>query len=317
MVDFVETNEEELPEFEQYYLSDIVPMVDEVNRFKDKYRSKFWGYFWTVLFLMCANLLFCLFGLLFSNHPISYGQIFLVNAVAIAIVFYPIYQYHKAPKQDIFDTFLNFYGNWKHLKDVDAPVVDSPIIPPHDFAYAKHNVVAEYPDWSLNMCDIEYKVACAVKKIHYKRCVSSGILLTIKMKQNFSGRIYMFDKKGFYRKNKFPDMLNVKDVIAAPVAECFHIFADRADYAVGMLPTTFFNRILDLRNTLGAKRVYVEIRGNIMRVYFEGAQLYIESNGLWSRKINKEKFVQLNNGIEQILVFVETMQMLQEQYDRH
>lgn len=317
MVDFIEKNEEELSEFEKYYLSDIVPTVDDVNRFKEKYRSKFWGYFWTVLFLMCVNLLFCFFGYIFNDHPINYEQIFLVNAVAVLIVFWPIYQYHKVPKLDIFDTFLSFYGNWKHLKDIEAPVVNSPIIPPHEFASASHNVSAEYPEWSLNMCDIDYKVAAAIKKIHYKRSVSFGILLSVKLKKNFSGKIYLFDKKGFYRKNKFLDLLNAKDVIAAPLAECFHIFADRADFALNMLPTMFFERILDLKDAYGAKHLYIEMQGNTLRIYFEGAQLYIESNGLWSRKINKEKFVQLNDSIEQTLTFIETVQTLQEQYDRH
>ncbi len=317
MVDFIEANEEELSEFEQYYLSDIVPAVDDVNCIKDKYRSKFWGYFWTILFLMCANTLFCFFSHLLYNRPISYEQIFLVNAVAAVVVFFPVYQYYRAPKTDIFDIFLNFYGNWKHLKDMEESAVNSPIIPPHDFAGASHNVDAEYPDLSLNMCDMNYKVACAIKNIHYKRKVSSGILLSIKLKVNFSGRIYLFDKKGFYRKNKFPEMLNAKDVVAAPLAECFHIFTDNTNYALNMLPTMFFERILDMKDTFGAKHLYVEIQGDTLRIYFEGAHLYIESNGLWSRKINKEKFVQLNDGIEQILIFIEALQTLQEQYDRH
>ena len=317
MIDFVETNEEELSPFEQYYLSDIVPAVDDMNRFKDKYRSKFWGYFWTVLFLMCANLLFCLFGALFNDHPISYEQIFLVNVVALIIMFFPLYQYKKAPKLDIFDTFLNFYGNWTHAKNPGVAPASSPIVPPHDFTEAQHNVVAEYPEWSLEMCDVVYKAAGAFKKIHFKRTVSSGVLLSVKLKQNFYGTMYMFDKKGFYRKNKFADLPNVKSYIAPPMAECFHIFADKADFAVNMLPTLFFERIFDLKEIYGAKRVYVEMRGNLLRIYFEGAQLYIENNGIWSRKINKEKFVQLNNALEQTMLFIETIQMLQEQHDGH
>lgn len=317
MVDFIETDDEEVSSFEKYFVSDIVPAVEEVNRVKDKYRTKFWGYFWTILFLMCINLLISFFGFLLNNHPLNYEQLFLVNTIALIVMFYPIYQYAKAPKLDVFGIFLDFYGNWRHEKNKEVSLVHSPIIPPHDYVYARHNIAAEYPDWCLELRDTVYGKNGTIRDINYKRKVSSGVVLLVKYKQKFKGKILLFDKKGFYRKNKFEGLSNVGNVIAPTIAECFHIFSDNADFAEDMLPTLFFDGVLELKNTLGAKRLYVEIQGDIMRLYFEGAQLYIDSDKFWSNKINRNKFIQLNSAIEQTLLLIETVTTLREQHDRH
>ncbi len=317
MVDFLENNNEEISPFEQYYFSDIVPAVEANNRLKEKYRSRFWGFFWTILFLMCVNLLFSLFNFLFNKHPMNYEQMILLNVVAFAFIFLPIRQYRKCKKQDVFGTFVNFYGNWRHLKDVKVPLIHSPIVPPHDFVHAEHNLAAEYPGWSLEMRDTVYKKSGMIKKIRYKSKVSSGIMLVVKLNKNFKGKLYLFEKRGFYRKNKFQDIPNVGNLIAPPLAECFYIFAEDSMFAEDMLPSLFFERIFDLKEAFGAKHLYVEMSGNILRIYLEGAQLYIDCDKFWSRKINKDKFIQLNGAIEQTLVFIETINALLEKHDRH
>ena len=318
MVEFIQTGEEEEKSpFEQYYLSEIVPAVEENNKIKDRYRTKFWGYFWTILFLMCANLLVIFFNFLLYNHPINYEQLALVNIIAFALIFYPIYQYYKTPRQNAFETFLAYYGNWKHLKNTDVPLVHSPIIPPHDYVCAKHNVLAEYEDWSMQLRDTIYQNFAMLKNIHYKRTVSFGIICLVEFKHSFKGEILLFEKRGFYRKSKFPGLQNVGSGITSPVAESFYIFANDADYAERMLPALFFERVLDLKEDFGAKRLYVEMRDSIMRLYFEGAQLYFDNDKFWSSKINKDKFIQLNNCVEQTLLFIETIKTLRDQHGKH
>lgn len=316
MVEFIQEKDDDRSQdeilFEKFYDDTIVPMVEDDNKLKEKYRSKFWGYFWTIVFLMCINLLICCFSFLISHRPINYEQIFLVNLIGIAIILYPIYEYHKLPKQDVFETFLSYYGNWRHVKNSDIPHEDSPIVPSHDAVQVKHHVMVEYPDSSVELRDTAYQKINTIKNIRYKRKISTGVVALIKFKQNFKGTILLFERKGFYRKNKFPDLENIGNSILVPVAECFHIFSDNQPFAKDMLPSLFFERILDLKETFGARCVYVEMRADTLRIYFEGAFLYFDHHKIWNKKIDKTKFIQLHDEIEQTLMFKEMIQALRD-----
>jgi hypothetical protein len=316
MVEFIKEAEDKRSQdeilFDEFYQSTIVPMVEDDNKLKEKYRSKFWGYFWTVIFLMCINLLICCFSFLMYHRPINYEQIFLINMIGIIIICYPIYEYHSLPKQDVFETFLSYYGDWHHIKNSQIPSENSPIVPPHDTMKVKHHVMAEYADYSAELRDTVYQNISTFKNIHYKRKVSSGVVALIKFKQKFKGKVLLFERKGFYRKNKFPDLENVGNSIPVPIAELFHIFSDNVLFAKDMLPSLFFERILDLKDTFGAKCVYVEMCDDTLRMYFEGSTLYFDHHKIWNKKIDKNKFIQLHDEIEQTLLFKEMIQALRE-----
>ena len=49
MVDFISDQDvKNIDPFEEFYNTTIVPMVEEDNRLKDKYRSQFWCYFLSI-----------------------------------------------------------------------------------------------------------------------------------------------------------------------------------------------------------------------------------------------------------------------------
>ena len=62
--------------FEQYFEREIIPLVEEDNRRKDVYRGRFWGAFWSALFIVSANTLWVLFSYLIHGHAFNYEQIF-------------------------------------------------------------------------------------------------------------------------------------------------------------------------------------------------------------------------------------------------
>jgi hypothetical protein len=105
---------------------------------------------------------------------------------------------------------------------------------------------------------------------------------------------------------------NVGNSIPVPIAELFHIFSDNVLFAKDMLPSLFFERILDLKDTFGAKCVYVEMCDDTLRMYFEGSTLYFDHHKIWNKKIDKNKFIQLHDEIEQTLLFKEMIQALRE-----
>lgn len=315
MVQFISDQDVETKDpFEEYYNSVIVPMVEEDNKLKDKYRSQFWGYFWSILFLMGANVLVVLFNALMHKRPVSWEQLLIVNSVAAMIMFVPIYRYRNTPKKDIFDAFIQFYGGWKHLQNSEVKLVHSPIIPQHDAVSATHNVVGAYDGVDIEVRDTVYSdfVAGKPDRLHP---VSSGIIVFLKFKEGFRGKILMFDKSGFYRKKKYDELEYITDKLQIPAANYFHIFTDNPDFAEDMLPALFFERVLDMKETFGTRHLNVEIDGNFLRMYFEGAQLYFDNYRFWSRKTDKNKFIHLNQEFEQIFDFISLVQVLQEKHD--
>ena len=313
MIEFISDQDaENTDSYEAYYNSVIVPMVEEDNKLKEHYRSLFWGYFWSILFLMTANGLVVLFNVLMHDRPISYEQLLLVNVVAIVVMFVPIYRYRKIPKNDILDAFIQFYGGWKHLKNAHVRLVHSPIIPPHESVCASHNVVGRCNKTQTEVRDTDYYNRGMLGKFSYRRKVSSGVILYMEYEQDFAGTILLFDRRGFYHKKKFGDLLSVGDKLQIPAANYFHIFTDNIDFTESMLPSLFFERILDMKEVFGAKHIYLEISGNYIRVYFEGARLYFDNYHFWSRKIDKNKFVQLHQKFEQIFLFSALVDVLRE-----
>jgi len=313
MIDFISDKDVVANDpFDEYYNSVIVPMVEEDNKLKERYHSQFWGYFWSIMFLMCANLLVVLFNALMHKHPLSYGQLFIVTVVAFLIVLVPIYRYRKTPKKDIFDAFVQFYGGWKHDKNTEVKLVHSPIIPSHETVSATHNVSGNCGDTKIEIRDTIYQKSGMLGKMSYQRTVSSGVVLFMTFAQNFKGKILIFDRNGFYHKKKFADMEYINNKLEIPAANYFYIFTDDEDFAEDMLPSLFFERVLDLKEVFGAKHLYIEICGNYIRMYFEGARLYFDNYKFWSSKTDKNKFLQLNKAFEQVFMFVPLIEVLKE-----
>ncbi|MBR1600116.1 MAG: DUF3137 domain-containing protein [Alphaproteobacteria bacterium] len=302
MMEFVEKPEEEFDPFEQYYTNNIVPLVEEENKVKSRYRSKFWGYLFSILFLMSANILIVLFNSLMHKTPISWSQLILINSIALIFVYLPIYRYNKLPKNDIFDVFLRFYGNWQHMKNSDVRLVHSPIIPEHNSVGATHSVVGKFADKTIEIRDTYYK--------KQNKIISKGVMLYVTFKEKFDGSLLIFEKGGFYRKNKFPDYELYNSKTDIPVASYFNIFTNGDKIGESILHNQFFENLLDLKEAFKANHVYLQAENNYMRIYLEASSLYIDNYKIWSRKIDKNRFFQMHNEFEKTALFVQIMQSL-------
>jgi len=79
-----------------------------------------------------------------------------------------------------------------------------------------------------------------------------------------------------------------------------------------MLHNLFLETLLDLKDVFRAKRTYVQAQGNVMRVYLEGSELYIDNYKFWSKKVDKNRFLQMHHEFETVHLFVQTVQSLLE-----
>ncbi|MBR6355979.1 MAG: DUF3137 domain-containing protein [Alphaproteobacteria bacterium] len=313
-IEFITEVEENSAEnlFEEYYEKNIVPLVEEENRLKRVFRSRFWGYLWSVCFLLGVNMLVVLFRYLMYGYPISVMQIFLVTLVGLAVVSWPLICYYRAQKDDMFGEFLKFYGQWQHHENKETAVEQMPLVPTHEIVSVPHSIIGTYDGTEIEICDMLFQNIVKVKNWSFKRTVSKGVMVRVKFNKKINNQLLMFDKKGFRHKNKYPDLINVTDQILIPMANFFNIFTDDETFAKDMLPTLFFERILDLKEIFKAAAVNVEIQEDYMRIYLENAQLYFNNQNIWSHHINKDKFVTLNKEMEQALMTAQLVQVLRD-----
>jgi len=315
MIMYADKPEEQKDQFEEYFESTIVPLIEQENKTKDKYRSKFWGYLFSVLFLMSANVLVVLFGALMHKNAISWGQIILINVVAFMLVFWPIYRYNKMPKNDIFDVFLKYYGNWKHSEKYNVKLVHSPIIPKHDAVMAKHEIHCDFGDMRIEMRDTYYTKKSLFKCWNKEHTISSGVILYVTFPQEFKGKLLMFEKGGFYRKSKFEGYELYNSRIDIPSANYFNIFVSDSEIGENLLHSLFFENVLDLKDVFKTRRIYVQAENNYMRVYLDGSEIYIDNYKLWNKKIDKNRFLQMHHEFENVYMFVQVVRSLMERKD--
>ena len=304
MVEFIDKPEEETDAFEQYFEENIAPLIENENKTKERYRSRFWGYLVSIIFLMSINVLVVLFRALMYHAPISWDQLFLINIAVLALAYIPVYQYNKLPKNDIFDAFLKYYGNWRHLLNAEVKLVHSPIIPEHDEVMATHNIISNYADTTVEIRDTVYK--------QKNKVVSSGVMVYVTFNEEFNGSLLMFDRRGFYRKNKFPDYEYYNGKTDIPAANYFNIFVSDDSIGQKLLYGLFYENLLDLGDAYAAKHLYLQAGKNCMRIYLEGSELYINNYKLWSRKVDKNRFKRMNLELEKTYSFVQMVKSLME-----
>ncbi len=307
-IEFIsQPTESEIDSFDVYMNSVIVPKVDETNSEKDKYRGQFWTYFWTFLFLVSVNALVVLYRALMYHHPLRVDQLIFINIIAVVIVCWPLYSWRKHEKEDVFDSFLGFYGNFKHIKDVETQEdVELAIVPAHNKALIKHEFNGDHNGVDIAIRDVVYlkQRATSVKK------VVSGVLLAFDFHQLLENKILLFEKYGFYRKHKMADMVNLNEHINIPAANYFNVFADDMQSSSSYLCSAFFEKVLDLKDVFGARKIYIALQDSYIKIFLEGTQIYFDNHKLWSRKIEYDKFRRLHKQFEEVFIFSEIIQAI-------
>lgn len=303
-------NHEQVEDFEQYFENNIAHLVDEDNMIKHRYRSRFWAFFWSVGFFVSMNALIVLFNVLMHGRPLNWPMLTITSLCPFLIVICPIVSYYRHKRTDIFDVFLRYYGDWKHGQQKQVKLVHSPIIPSHDFVSSSHDISSIYQNVEIEMRDTYYTKTIGPSSWNWRKTVSKGVVLYMTFPENFKHKILLFEKNGFMRKSKFQGMLNRTSIIDVPIANYFSIFCADDDYIRKLLRPAYFENLLDLKDAIKAKHVYVEIDGNYMRIYFEDSALYIDSYKFWSKTINKEEFYQLDKVFECVYSYVDVFNYL-------
>ena len=307
-IEFItEVPKEQSDPFDVYMNSVIVPKVDEVNNEKEKYRGQFWTYFWTALFLVSVNTLVVLYRALMYHHALRVDQLIFIGFIAVVIVCWPLYSWKICKKQDIFATFLKFYGN---LKYVDAKSTEAdcglPILPAHKYGQISYEVQGNYNGVDVDIREMTYLKQQTTRS----KKITSGVMLAFDFHQPLNIDVLLFEKHGYYRKNKMPNMMNLNDQINIPAANYFNVFATDNTITANYLCSAFFEKILDIKDLFNAGKMYIMAKDSQINIFLEGSRIYFHNYKLWSRKIEYDKFRRLHKQIEEIFIFIEIIQAI-------
>lgn len=302
-----ENNDVENDLFEQYFVQKMAPLIDKSNALKDRYRSRFWGTLWTVMFLVGINTLFVLFNTLIYQRPLNLEQLLLVAIGAVLIIFWPLWLYKKQHFPDVFSAFLQFYGDWRHIEKAEKNIVvnSMPILPPHNTEQIMHQISGQYLNTNVNLSEVQYW-----QKSHK---VTDGLYIELLFPQKITDEILLFAKNGFYRKSKYAGMNLLNEQIYIPAAAYFNIFSSQTQAPKKLLCSPFFEKILDMRDIFKARKMYMAMQKNKIIIYLEESKIYFTQNGIWQRKIDDSKFKSLHRKITEVLNFIE---LIQEIYTR-
>ena len=290
--------------FTQYFEKKIAPLIFDANRIKERYRSRFWGCFWTVIFLLSINALFVLFRTLIYNRPFNIEQFVFVFACAPFVIAWPLWQYKQQKQPDILDVFLKFYGNWQHMETNEncATDLDTPTIPQHQTAKITHKIVGTYAGTSVELRDTQYFVKQKKK--------NEGVVIELNMPYDIKHEILLFEKSALRRRFKPKDMLEIGDQIYIPAAGYFSIFSPEKVAPKQLLCSAFFETLLDFKDTFGAHHMSACLKDRQIKIYLESSRIYFDHSNIWSKKIDKARYQKLHEQFEQLFRFIETMQEL-------
>ena len=300
--------EKEKSPFEQYFEENIIPLVEEENRLKSKYKSSFWTTLWIVLFLNSANMLIVLYGALQKGNKISFEQMFLVALVSLLVVYLPIKKYKKISHTNIFAEFLKFYPNFTYSDDKKyVQNSGSDVIPSSPFYLLANSCKAVIGGVNVAIRDIR-----TGSKNNFKVPTNYGTFFRLEFETSPNTEIELSDKSGLFGNSKHAYLSRIKrDSI--PASKYFDIYADSEEKAKNVLGASFFENLLDLKEIFGAKKIKLHIKGNKLDIFCEKSYLYFETLSFFGQKTDKNKFLNLHKQFEQLTIFANTMQSFMEQ----
>lgn len=293
--------------FEQYFEQNVLPLIKQENKLKDKYKSNFWVSLWILIFVNSTNALIVLYNVLKNGKAVSFQQILLIAVASLFILFIPYIKYKKIQRPNIFGQFLNFYKGWQcsDLKSYDC-VFPSCVTDNYPFYEKVFESQGIYDDVKIKIIDLKFG-----KKNNFKITKSYGVYLSFEFKNVANSEIFLQDKEGFFAASKLFDLSRIKrDEI--PASKYFNMYADDEGNAKEILNSSFFENVFDLKEVMRAKKLKMHIKGNKIEFFMPRTAFYFETIGFFTRMIDNHKFLATHKKVEQCFLFASFAQLFME-----
>ncbi len=274
--------------FTAYLDENVAQKVTDANDVKARYRHLFAVFCLAVLFVICISGLIVLFSALMSHHPVNLKALLLVSILALSSLLWPIYQYKKQPKEDIFSVLLQFYGDWQKVSDHYGTALETAVLPPHQMAQKTHVIKGKY-----GYTDIEISDVLLENDTH--KIIGSGVIMQFVLPQSTQQNMLLLEKNAFQKKTDYANMENITDQVDFSVAKYFTIFSETDKPWQEFLTADILETALDLKDSTDAHKIYVAIKENEVFVFLDKCStLYIENYQLFGHNVDMTSYQKFN-----------------------
>lgn len=297
-----ENNQQE--ELQNFLKQNISPLLQEENKRRQTFRSKFWLYFGILLFANCANILIVLFNHLINGKPFSWEQLTILVLMSAAVLYF-LARRAKSKHLFILDEFIKFYGNWQNCHNETANI-KADFLPEYDETVQHFDITGS--NGNLELQNLVFLKNSGKNK---KRRTGGGLLISYTLQHTLNGMVMMFEKGGFFKQKKYMDLDKYQSSI--PAANYFYTFSDNNAAKNYVICAALFENVLNLRDEFKASKVYLKISQNQLYIFLQNGHFFYEPNdSMWKSAGTEKQFEQTHQQIEKLFNMLGVAEALTE-----
>jgi len=226
--------------------------------------------------------------------------IFILAAIALGIwAFYlPRKEYKKIAKQNVLSAIVNFYGDFKYQHDgeIQKDLKNFKIIPAYDISHSEDYISGKYKNVGIEMSEVKLEQ----KHESYDeeggsqttyQTVFKGLFILVDMNKKFKGQTIVKTDMGKlfnWLRNKFTSLETV--TLEDPTFEkMYEVYSDNQVEARYILTTAFMQRLNDLTEVYGTKKIQVSFLNDEVFIMLPCKKDLFEPKGIYSSIIDSNE----------------------------
>lgn len=247
--------------FDEYYRSNIYPLMLEKEKVRQKYLLSFKKLVVTALIIIPLVMFFS-YNLI--NRYEEYGEwiiniMYLIIAISAFILRGPFVSYKRKAKNDIMSCFIEFFDGFRYEPEKGLSVYDikdSYIFPEFSELSADDCFRGSYNGVGIRICEEKLvKYSQDYSGNHRKQTIFLGIVLELDMNKNFFHHTFVTKDMGIL--NRFNGKRGFEKVALEDVVfeKEFEVYSQNQIEARYLLTTAFMERMLKLKELYKGKKI--------------------------------------------------------------
>ena len=298
--------------FNDYFLKTLKPALEEKEKIRKKYLSKFY-----LLLTLSLVIIPILTLVLFESEKIfgvevDSGPFFMVIALVIFILQRPYHSYKKEVKNDIMQLMADYFEGFKYLQNNGFSIEELE----ETLLFKKADIYSSDDSFEGNFENVSVKIAEELlQNIHYTKrgrrtvTVFQGMLIRFKMNKNFQGQTIVLKDAGFL--NRFKKFSGLEHVtLEDPNFEKkFEVYSSNQVEARYLLTPLFMERIEKLKNLYEGRSIELSFLDNHVLIAVQTDMDMFEPLSFFKSNINEKKIKRVFEQFLNIFSMIEILNL--------
>ena len=300
--------------FEIYYQTNLHPLLQEQEKIRRKYLTRFFLLFGLSL-IFYPLLIVATIWIMAQFESADVGPVLLVSGLFVMLLYAPIHRYKKKVKNQIMPTFANFFGTFEYVFE---QTIDSEIL--RQSKLFKDFTINQGDDYFCGIYD-GVKITIAEEKLQkpqdmaimnisyeHKKNVFCGVCILLEMNKNFRGQTIGLCDRGLFNMFCRPEGLQNVRLEDIRFEKIFEIYADNQIEARYLLTTAFMERLLKLQKLYEGKSIQFSFNNNKLLIAIATKQNMFETNSFFKSNLRKQN---IDLAFEQFYTVCSIVRLLQ------